>query len=118
MKRIVAYLVFAFLALGCQKSYVKHYDLAVDATSYTLPAEGDSFPLFVYCSGPWQVSLTTEVSWLNLTNTSGEGIGSVRVSFEDNDVAEREADLKVMSGDKSILVHFSQKYNSTRLEVQ
>ena len=119
MKRILPYIILILLAVSCQKSYEKHYDLAVDATSYTLPATGDSFPLYVYCSGNWTACFETEVSWITMAQgtESGKGVSAIRIGYEDNDVALREVNLVIRSGEESITIHFEQKYDSTHLEV-
>lgn len=121
MKRIlqISFAALALLFTSCQKPFDKSYDLAVDALSYTLPAVGDSFPLYVYCSGEWSAAFEEPVSWISVREGtgSGKGNGLVRIEYKDNDVALRETDLTLRSGQHVITVHLQQKYDSTRLEV-
>lgn len=120
MNRTICNIVLALvLVTGCVKPYDKHYDLAVDAVAYTLPYTGDTFPLYVYCSGAWTAGFDAEQSWITIVSgtESGTGNGVVRLSYKDNDEAVREVNLVLKSGTFTRTVHITQKYNSTRLEV-
>lgn len=116
-KIIICMLVLALTA--CQKRFEKHWDLAVDATSYTLPYTGDSFPLYVYCSNDWTATLQADGDWISILpgTQSGSGNGVVRIEYKDNDSAPREASLVLRSEGNSITVTLTQKYNSTQLVV-
>lgn len=120
MIRISALVAVFMAVLACQKPYEKHYDLSVDSNSYVLPYTGDTFPLYVYCSGTWTASFDAEADWIRMEDgtESGTGTGVVRITYKDNDEAVREINLHIKSGDFSQVVNISQKYNPVHLEVE
>lgn len=119
MKRFIIILAFGFLAVSCQKPFVKQYTLAVDAITYSLSADGDTFPIYVYCTGSWSASFEDAPSWIQILpgTESGEGNSVVRVTYKDNDTAPRQANLVIRSGDRSVTISISQQYHSSRLVV-
>ena len=121
MKNIIRILTLAVVAAAfgaCQ--FEKHYDLSVDSYAYVLPYTGDTFPVYVYCSGKWTAEFDAEVDWIRIIDDTdkGEGTGLVRIAYRDNDEALREVNLILRSGEFTQTVNISQKYNSTHLEVQ
>ena len=63
MMRILA-VVSALALASCQKPFEKHYDLSVDSNAYVLPYTGDTFPVYVYCSGEWTAEFDVEADWM------------------------------------------------------
>lgn len=118
--RILFVTVVLMLAAGCQKPFEKHYDLAVDSNAYTLPYTGDTFPLYVYCSGDWTAEFDAEVSWIRIEEGTekGQGNGVVRITYKDNDDALRQVNLVLRSGEFTQTVALEQKYNSTHMVVE
>ena len=119
MMRILA-VVSALALASCQKPFEKHYDLSVDSNAYVLPYTGDTFPVYVYCSGEWTAEFDVEADWIRIVDDtdSGKGTGVVRITYRDNDDALREVNLILRSGGFTQTVNISQKYNSTHLEIQ
>ena len=119
MMRILA-VVSAMALASCQKPFEKHYDLSVDSNAYVLPYTGDTFPVYVYCSGEWTAEFDVEADWIRIVDDtdSGKGTGVVRITYRVNDDAVREVNLILRSGEFTQTVNISQKYNSTHLEIQ
>ena len=118
--RISVLLAFIVAVAACQKPFEKHYDLSVDSNAYVLPYTGDTFPLYVYCSGDWTAEFDAEADWIRIEDGTFEGSGNgvVRITYRDNDDALREINLILKSGSFTQTINISQKYNSTHLEVQ
>lgn len=114
MLKVLVLMALPFLA-GCQEEFEKKYDLSVDAYEYTLSAEGENLHLYVYCSGDWTAELDAEQDWIRIVQGTerGSGIGLVRLEADYNDVALREVNLILKSGQFTQTVHISQKYDST-----
>ena len=118
--RLLSTIAVAVAFTSCQKPYEKHYDLAVDSYSYVLPYTGDTFPIYVYCSGDWTAQFDADVDWIYIVDNTdqGTGTGVVRIMYRDNDDALREVNLILKSGEFTQSVNISQKYNTFHLEVQ
>lgn len=105
---------------GCTKKYVKHWDLEVDSTAYTLSYTDGSFPLFVWCSGSWQARFENDEDWIRIQQgtDAGRGNGIVRIEYRYNEYALRSANLIITSGDFVKTVVISQKYDTIHLEAE
>lgn len=118
--RILAVVAVVIASGSCQKPFEKHYDLSVDSYAYSLSHIGDTFPLYVYCSGDWTAEFDAEVDWIRIVDNTdkGTGTGVVRIQYKDNDDALREVSLILRSGRFEQTVKISQDYNRIHLEVQ
>ena len=118
--RILLVFIAAAVAAACQKPFEKHYDLAVDSNAYTLSYKGDTFPLYVNCSGSWTAEFETVEPWIRIEEgtESGHGNGVTRITYKDNDDTLRQVNLILRSGAFIQTVSIEQKYNSTHLEVE
>lgn len=120
INKLILALIVLLSFCGCQEKFEKHYDLSIDANAYTLPYSGDTFPLYVYCSGTWSATFDAEVDWVQIEpgTDHGQGNGIIRITFQDNDVAPRQVNVVIRSGEFTKTVNLSQRYNSTHLEVE
>ena len=120
-KRILIVLLSLMAALtGCQEKFEKIYTLSVDAHEYTLKAAGESLHLYVYCSGDWTAKLDPDTDWIRILpgTDRGHGIGLVRLEVDYNDIALREVDLILTSGEYTQTVHIKQKFDSSYWEIE
>ena len=123
MKSILKIFIVVFastVVASCDKSFEKHYDLSLGSNAYVLPYTGETFPLYVYCSGEWKAAFDAEADWIRIEEGTerGMGTGVVRITYKDNDEALRSINLVITSGKFTQIVNLSQKYNSTHLEVE
>lgn len=94
--------IFLVLALllcltACQKPYQTKVELGVNHEAINLPSfeEGYCY-ITVYSNGSWTISLTPETDWARLERHSGEGIGYVRLEYDENlDGVERQTTIVV-----------------------
>lgn len=119
MNKLLIILSLVAVLTGCQTEFEKTYTLSVDAHEYTLSADGESFHLYVYCSGDWTAQLDSDADWIRILpgTEKGSGIGLVRLEVDYNNVAVREANLILTSGEYQQTIHFTQKYDSTHWEI-
>ncbi len=86
-------IVTALFTLSCAEKFEESYDLAIDATKYSVAAEVGTLPITVYCSGRWTAALTTESEWATLDCTAGGGITTIHVDCAENTGLSRSVEL-------------------------
>ena len=123
MKTIIRISLVSFMVAvaSCQQPFEKHYDLAVDSNAYTLSYTGDTFPLYVYCSGSWTAEFETAEPWIRIEEGTErcQGNGVARITYKDNDDDTlRQVNLILRSGAFTQTVSIEQNYNPIHLEVE
>ncbi len=96
MKRIYNIMLVALAALvtvSCVEPYEKHYNLSIDSDSYNISAEQGKLPITVYASGAWSASLASEVSWAELSRTSGSGVTTILLNYNENKGLSRSTEV-------------------------
>ena len=104
-----------FLA-ACQKEYNKAYDLSLDAHSYAISSTGESFHVYVYCSGEWKAELSDkQQTWIRIQpgTEQGRGVGLVRLEADHNNVGKRNIELWIRSGQFRDTVKITQSQATT-----
>lgn len=74
MKKILIFISFCIFAVAsCTESYEAHYDFGFDREELRFAAKDTASYFMIYGEGNWTLSMSKEVSWLNIDKLSGGG---------------------------------------------
>ena len=72
MKKILIFISFCIFAVAsCTESYEAHYDFGFDREELRFAAKDTASYFMIYGEGSWTLSMSKEVSWLNIDKLSG-----------------------------------------------
>ena len=94
MKKILIFISFCIFAVAsCTESYEAHYDFGFDREELRFAAKDTASYFMIYGEGSWTLSMSKEVSWLNIDKLSGGGNTQINVRIQQNEGVARDVEV-------------------------
>ena len=94
MKKILIFISFCIFAVAsCTESYEAHYDFGFDREELRFAAKDTASYFMIYGEGSWTLSMSKEVSWLNMDKLSGGGNTQINVRVQQNEGVARDVEV-------------------------
>lgn len=98
-KWIICLVVLLLGTAACQKPYETQIELGVNHEQILLPSsEAGHCYITVFSNGSWTIKTVPAAAWARLEKASGDGIGYVRLDYDENLSGEERSATVVVEG--------------------